>query len=80
MGVSFADISVFGTWASETSVRMYLREGDVQLTRGSSSFAGEIWQNVARLARLHEVVWLHKDADARLGKVAEPPRALEAAA
>ena len=59
VGVSFSDIAVFGRWASEQSVRIYLREGDVQLTRAAAIVDADTWARIARWGRLHEVVWLH---------------------
>jgi len=57
LGVSYQDIALFGRWASESSVRHYLREGEVMMTRASHSFSEEKWNIVARLGACHDAVW-----------------------
>lgn len=61
-GVGFADIAMFGRWASERSVREYLRQGEVAMTRASREFSREDWERLEAVIKLHSLAW--RDASA----------------
>ena len=56
-GVPFAEIALFGRWQSENSVRLYLRAGEVALTRAAHHHSREEWERLRRIASLHVAVW-----------------------
>ena len=56
-GFAFNDIVLFGRWSSEASAKLYLRQGEVALTRTLHDFPAEVWSRVQRIASLHEVCW-----------------------
>ena len=51
-GVPFADVMLRGGWASERSCRLYVRQGEVLLTRWRQQLPLGAWQRISQLARL----------------------------
>ena len=56
-GVQFQDIALCGRWRSDRSVKEYLRQGEVALTRASATHSAGDWERLAAVGRLHRIAW-----------------------
>lgn len=54
-GVGFADIALYGRWASERSVRGYLRQGEVAMMRASAEYDQADWDRLEAVIRFHSL-------------------------